>query len=51
MGKKFLIDTNVIIDFLTGQLPSQSMSSVNMIFNLMPNISVITKIELLRRKV
>jgi predicted nucleic acid-binding protein len=43
----YLIDTNVIIDFLAGKLPKKSSSFVNTIIDKKPNISVISKIELL----
>jgi len=43
----YLIDTNVIIDFLAGKLPKKSSSFINSIIDKKPNISVISKIELL----
>jgi predicted nucleic acid-binding protein len=48
MGQKYLIDTNTIIDFLSKNLPEEFLSKYfNEIINQKPNISIITKIELL----
>ena len=44
MGQGFLIDTNVVIDYLSSQLPQASASKLD---NLPGVISVITRIELL----
>ncbi len=47
MGKRYLIDSNSVIDFLGGKLPEpgkQLMSSIN------PEISVITVIEIQSKK-
>ncbi|MFA4796145.1 type II toxin-antitoxin system VapC family toxin [Leptospira interrogans serovar Icterohaemorrhagiae] len=44
MELKFLLDTNTIIDHLANQLPE---SGANFVDNLLPAISVISKIELL----
>ncbi|WP_061248969.1 type II toxin-antitoxin system VapC family toxin [Leptospira noguchii] len=44
MELKFLLDTNTVIDHLANQLPE---SGANFIDNLLPAISVISKIELL----
>lgn len=43
----YLIDTNVIIEFLAGKLPKKSSSFLNPIIDKKPFISVISKIELL----
>lgn len=48
MGKKYLLDSNVIIDYLDNKLPSDGMIFLNDIVNEIPNISVISKIEVLR---
>lgn len=45
--KKYLIDSNVVIDYLSQKLPSKSMDFINGIIDATPNISVITKIEVL----
>jgi len=47
MGKSFLIDTNVIIDFSNGIFSEKSKKIVAGILNMEPIISAITKIELL----
>ncbi len=44
---KYLIDTNVVIDYLGGKLPSAGVSLLNEIMDEAPQISVVTKIELL----
>ena len=48
MGKGYLIDTNVIIGYLDNKLPTHGMVLMNGIIDDTPNISVITKIEVLR---
>ena len=47
MGQRFLIDSNVVIDYLNGVLPLSGMNLVNNIINDLPLLSVITKIEIL----
>lgn len=47
MGQGFLIDTNVIIEYLDERLPLKSISFMNTVINSVPNVSIITKIELL----
>lgn len=47
MGKKYLIDTNAIIDFSENKLSSQSRAFLSQILDDEPCISVVTKIELL----
>lgn len=48
MEQKFLIDSNIIIGYLDARLPKNGMAFMNNIVNATPNISVITKIEILR---
>lgn len=48
MGKRYLIDTNVIIGYLDNQIPQQGMKFLNELIDDEINISVINKIELLR---
>ncbi len=43
----FLLDTNAIIYYLKGSLPSSGMKAISAIVDDRPSISVITKIELL----
>lgn len=47
MGKNYLIDTNVIIDFANNKLPKQCISFLANIIDNDPKISIINKIELL----
>ncbi|CAN5813542.1 hypothetical protein BH24BAC1_BH24BAC1_09080 [soil metagenome] len=48
MGQpNFLIDTNAVIDYLGGKLPPERMTFMNDVVNAVPNVSVITKIEVL----
>lgn len=44
---KYLIDTNAIIDFLAKNLPEAGMLFISSIIDETPNVSVITKIEVL----
>lgn len=48
MGKGYLIDSNIIIAYLDNKLSSTAMEMMNEIIDNIPNISVITKIEILR---
>ena len=47
MGQKYLIDSNVIIDYTSGRLPENGSDFVEQIFNNNFLISVIVKIEVL----
>ena len=47
MGQRFLIDTNVIIDYISNLLSDKASLFVENIFNTDFNISVIVKIETL----
>lgn len=47
MGKRFLIDTNILIYYLDGLIPQAAEGIVDEIFRSSFNISVITKIEFL----
>ncbi|MDR0844467.1 MAG: type II toxin-antitoxin system VapC family toxin [Tannerella sp.] len=48
MGTKYLLDSNVIIGYLDNKLPPEGMTFVSGIVDKMPNISVISQIEVLR---
>lgn len=48
MGKGYLIDSNVVIGYLDNKLPSDGMVSMNAVIDDIPNVSIITKIEVLR---
>jgi len=45
--QKYLIDTNAVIDYLGNKMPASGMSLMNNALDTNPNISVITKIEVL----
>jgi hypothetical protein len=47
MGQRFIIDSNVIIDYTSNLIPSNGSAFVENIFNTAFNTSVIVKIELL----
>lgn len=42
-----LIDSNAVIDYLSGKLPPNGMSFMDGVVNAVPQVSVITKIEVL----
>lgn len=43
----YLIDTNAVIDYLGRKLPDYGMSFMNTVIDAVPNVSIITKIEVL----
>ena len=45
--EQYLIDTNVVSDYLSASFPSSGMSLMDKAIDAMPNISIITQIELL----
>ncbi len=45
--QNYLIDTNVVIDYLGNKISSEGMQFMNNVVDAIPNISVITKIEVL----
>lgn len=47
MGTQYLIDSNAVIDYLSGKLPPNGMTFMDGIVNEVPKVSVITKIEVL----
>ena len=50
MGKKmsYILDTNVVIDYIQGNFPDKEATFIeNLLFSDIPNISVITEIEVL----
>ena len=47
MERQFLIDSNVVIDYLIAKLPPEGMKFMSNVVNDIPKISVITKIEVL----
>jgi predicted nucleic acid-binding protein len=44
---QYLIDTNVVIDYLGQKMPLVGMNFMNTIIDAIPNVSVVTKIEVL----
>jgi predicted nucleic acid-binding protein len=48
MGKKYLLDSNVIIGYLAAKIPQVNMKIVSEMIDQIPNISVISQIEMLR---
>jgi len=44
---KYLIDTNAMIDYLGSKLPASGMQFMNKVIDSVPNVSVVTKIEVL----
>jgi predicted nucleic acid-binding protein len=48
VGKGYLIDSNVVIGYLDNKLPIHGMASMNAVIDDIPNVSIITKIEVLR---
>jgi predicted nucleic acid-binding protein len=48
MGSQYLLDSNVIIGYLRGKLPDSGMKALSAIVDQIPNISVISQIEILR---
>ncbi len=47
MGKKYLIDTNILIYYFANQIPKKEISKIEVIFEGSFNVSIITKIEFL----
>lgn len=47
MGKSYLIDSNVIIDFFSGSFDKTGLLFLEDIFNQTPVVSIITKLEVL----
>jgi len=50
MELKFLLDSNTVIDFLGAKYPAEGMNLVSNAVDDIPNISIITKIEVLSYK-
>lgn len=47
MGKKYLIDTNILLEYVAGSLPDDAHTFVEEVINQEFNISVINRIEVL----
>lgn len=45
--EQYLIDTNIVSDYLSASLPVAGMALLDSVVDAVPNLSVITKIELL----
>ena len=50
MGSQYLIDTNAVIDYLGKKLPPSGMSFLHTVVDQIPNLSIISKIEVLGYK-
>jgi predicted nucleic acid-binding protein len=50
MELKFLLDSNAVIDFLGAKYPEEGMNLLNSAVDDIPNISIISKIEVLSYK-
>jgi predicted nucleic acid-binding protein len=50
MGTGYLLDSNVIIGYLAGKIPDAGMAALSGIVDVVPHISVIAQIEVLRFK-
>jgi predicted nucleic acid-binding protein len=48
MGQEYLLDSNVIIGYLAGKIPVSGMKILSEIIDKVPNISVISQIEIMR---
>ena len=44
---QYLIDTNAVIDYLGKKLPANGMDFMNSVIDAVPNVSIVTKIEVL----
>ena len=47
MGKGYLIDSNAVIDYLMDKLTRKGMDFMDEVVTEVPNVSIITKIEVL----
>jgi predicted nucleic acid-binding protein len=45
--ERYLIDTNVVSDYFSASLPATGLQFMDSVINAVPNLSVITQIELL----
>ncbi len=50
MDLKFILDSNAVIDFLGAKYPAEGMNLINTAVDDIPNISIISKIEVLSYK-
>ena len=48
--ERYLIDTNVISDYFSASLPASGLQFMDSVIDAVPNLSIITQIELLCRK-
>jgi predicted nucleic acid-binding protein len=47
MGKKYIIDSNAVIDYLRASLPDSGMTFMHDVINEIPRVSIISQIEVL----
>jgi hypothetical protein len=45
--ERYLIDTNVVSDYFSASLPASGLQFMDSVIDVVPNLSVITQIELL----
>jgi predicted nucleic acid-binding protein len=45
--ERYLIDTNVVSDYFSASLPATGLQFMDLVIDAVPNLSVITQIELL----
>ena len=45
--EQYLIDTNIVSDYFSASLPSEGLKFMDSVIDAVPNLSVITQIELL----
>ena len=45
--QQYLIDTNAVIDYLGNKFPASGMYFMNTVVDAVPNVSIVTKIEVL----
>ena len=45
MEQRYLIDSNAVIDYLSGELPNDGMMFMNTVINSIPVTSIISKIK------
>jgi len=48
MGQEYLLDSNAIIGYLAGKIPASGMKILSEIIDKIPNVSVISQIEVMR---
>ena len=47
MGKRYLLDSNIVIDYIAGLYPQKVMQWLNQLIDVEINVSIVSKIEVL----